>query len=347
MKCPQCNYVSFDSMPRCKKCGFQFKQARAQEETIDMKSLFSEVHVKSKETTTNDESSNLKKAVSSIRESLDEIEGRGRAGKGEALQDQSLIVDTDEFRFRVDSGYIDTAKQFPDHDEVNWEDSVSLSNHDLTLPLHDDVFEDTEQDHDLKRVDDSSARTDRFKGELRQISEELKEIEAEPVPALSADVLNSRDGADAMGAASKGGFWIRAVAYLIDTVILYLLAIILTVVGIIALGIVSSGLGELDEERILGLMGPLYLFNTIITIVYFTYFHGSIGQTPGKMLCRLKVVRINGESLGYGRAFLRWMGYLPSSFVLCLGFLWAGWDKHKQAWHDKIAGTYVVKLNKP
>ena len=331
-------------MPRCKKCGFQFKQARAQEETIDIKSVVSEVNAKNRETTIREEASNLKKAVSSIQESLDEIEGERGAEKGKSFQDQPLIVDTDEFRFRVDSGYIDTAKQFPDHNEINWEESVSLSNHDLTLPLHDEGFEDTEQDFAFKGVDDSSSRTDRFRGELRQIGEELKEIETETVPAQPAGVLNIREGADAMRGASKGGFWIRTVAYLIDTVILYLLAIILTVVGIIALGMASSGLGELDEERIVGLMGPLYLFNTIITIFYFTYFHGSIGQTPGKMLCRLKVVRVNGESMGYGRAFLRWIGYLPSSLIFCLGFLWAAGDKHKQGWHDKIAGTYVIKL---
>ena len=90
------------------------------------------------------------------------------------------------------------------------------------------------------------------------------------------------------------------------------------------------------------LFGPLYLFNAIITIVYYTYFHGATGQTPGKMVCKLRVVNIKGEPIGYPRAFLRWIGYIISSFVLCLGFLWVVWDKNKQGWHDKIARSYVI-----
>ena len=94
----------------------------------------------------------------------------------------------------------------------------------------------------------------------------------------------------------------------------------------------------------LQLFGPLYLFNTIITIVYYTYFHGNTGQTPGEMICKLKVIAQNGDTLTYPRAFLRWVGYLISSLPFCLGFLWVAWDKNKQGWHDKIAGSYVISV---
>lgn len=346
MKCPQCNYVSFDSMPRCKKCGFQFKPPRAHQEAIDVKSLIAEMHVQDRESANSGEFSGLDKTVSSIRKSLEEIDGRGAAEERETPGEQPLVVDTDELRFRLDDGCGDALQQFPDHNQINWEESVSLSNHDLTLPLEEDGFADAEPEQLFKRADDVSTGTGRFQRELREIEEELKEIDELHVPPRPAGALQASD-VSAPGVLQHGGFWIRTVAYLIDTAVLYLLAIILSVVGIIALGVASSDLRELDEERIMGLMVPLYVFNTIITIFYFTYFHGSLGQTPGKMLCRLKVVRVNGEPLGYGRAFLRWAGYLPSSLVFCLGFLWAAFDRHKQAWHDKIAGTYVVKLTRP
>ena len=121
-----------------------------------------------------------------------------------------------------------------------------------------------------------------------------------------------------------------------------MLAGILSAVGVIALGMGSAGLEALDEDSMFQLLGPLYLFNSIITIVYYTYFHGNTGQTPGKMMCKIKVVNLKGERLGYPRSFLRWVGYIISSFVFCLGFLWVVWDKNKQGWHDKIAGSYVI-----
>ncbi|KPJ56319.1 MAG: hypothetical protein AMJ42_05465 [Deltaproteobacteria bacterium DG_8] len=142
----------------------------------------------------------------------------------------------------------------------------------------------------------------------------------------------------------KGGFWIRFIAYIIDNVILSIFSLILIVLGIIALGLGSSGLVELEEDNIFTFLVPLYIFYFVITIVYYTYFHGSTGQTIGKMACRLKVIKVDGKPLGYGKAFLRWIGYIISSFIFNLGYLWAAWDKNKQAWHDKIAGTYVIRI---
>ena len=145
----------------------------------------------------------------------------------------------------------------------------------------------------------------------------------------------------------KGGFWIRFMAAVIDSVILNTINGILIVIGIIALGLGPSGIEELLRGGIerMSLLLPYYLCSGVITVVYYTFFHGSTGQTPGKMICRLKVVQLNGEQLGYGKAFLRWAGYLVSGFALYLGYLWAAWDSNKQAWHDKIAGTYVVRIS--
>ncbi len=67
------------------------------------------------------------------------------------------------------------------------------------------------------------------------------------------------------------------------------------------------------------------------------------GQTIGKGLMGVRVVRTDGAPVTAGTSWLRFIiKQLISGSVLYLGFLWALWDKNKQTWHDKIANTYVV-----
>jgi uncharacterized RDD family membrane protein YckC len=79
----------------------------------------------------------------------------------------------------------------------------------------------------------------------------------------------------------------------------------------------------------------------VTILFYFTYFHGTTGRTPGKMLLGLQVVSADGTMITFGTAFLRTVGYFIS-FIYLLGFIWAAFDKRKQGWHDKIAGTVVI-----
>jgi len=97
-----------------------------------------------------------------------------------------------------------------------------------------------------------------------------------------------------------------------------------------------------DPTKISSAMIFIWLFFLALTIGYFTYFHGATGRTPGKMILGLKVIGEDGTPLTFGVAFLRSVGYLISSVVLNLGFLWVAFDKKKQGWHDKIAGTVVI-----
>jgi uncharacterized RDD family membrane protein YckC len=84
----------------------------------------------------------------------------------------------------------------------------------------------------------------------------------------------------------------------------------------------------------------------IVSIGYYIYFEGSPkGQTPGKMALGIRVIDYStGGPLGYGKAFVRWLGRILSGICL-LGYLWMLWDKEKQTWHDKIAGTVVVPVS--
>jgi uncharacterized RDD family membrane protein YckC len=145
------------------------------------------------------------------------------------------------------------------------------------------------------------------------------------------------------------GFWRRFIAYMIDGFIISIVFIILTFVAVIAFfaGTMSGGsktwIAEINNPAlVLSYTLCFWLFSTLINIAYFTYFHGSTGRTPGKMLLGLQVVSVDGGRISFGTAFLRSVGYLISSIFFCLGYIWIGFDKKKQGWHDKIAGTVVI-----
>ena len=123
----------------------------------------------------------------------------------------------------------------------------------------------------------------------------------------------------------RAGFWRRFGAYLIDSIL----------IGIVV-GILTAALKT-----------PGYFVGIAIGLAYFVYFEGgSTGQTIGKRVLDIRVIDYaTGGPLGYGKAFLRWIGRIVSGAICALGYLWMIWDKEKQTWHDKIAGTVVVQVS--
>jgi uncharacterized RDD family membrane protein YckC len=145
-----------------------------------------------------------------------------------------------------------------------------------------------------------------------------------------------------------GGFWRRTMAFFIDKTILFFISMIVLCVGILALWIGGpSGYGGIfmdgPAEATASFMLIYFSVGLMMHMLYFTYFHGTTGQTPGKMIFGLQVVQSTGEQMTTGLAFLRWTGYFVSTLFLYLGFLWIAIDKRKQGWHDKIAGTVVIR----
>jgi uncharacterized RDD family membrane protein YckC len=123
---------------------------------------------------------------------------------------------------------------------------------------------------------------------------------------------------------ARAGFWRRFAAAFIDGILLGVVSFILRTI----LGTTGSGL------------------TLLIGIVYYTYFHGSTGQTPGDAALSIRIVdKDGGGSIGYGRAFVRWLVSIVSGLVLLLGYLWMLWDGEKQTWHDKAANAVVVPAN--
>ena len=82
----------------------------------------------------------------------------------------------------------------------------------------------------------------------------------------------------------------------------------------------------------------------IIPLAYMVGFWTWKGATPGKMICKLRIVNLDGSSITFKTALLRIVGYAVSAIAIGIGFIMIGFDAKKQGWHDKIAKTYVVKV---
>jgi predicted Zn finger-like uncharacterized protein len=139
----------------------------------------------------------------------------------------------------------------------------------------------------------------------------------------------------------KAGFWARFVAYLLDSLILGAVQF-----GIgLALGFAGGAMSGFDGEESLAMGMLTWLCGMVIGITYAVFFTGYNGQTPGKMALRIQVVRTDGTPMTYGRAFLREViGKFASAIILGIGYLMVAFDRNKQGLHDKIAGTYVIRL---
>lgn len=135
--------------------------------------------------------------------------------------------------------------------------------------------------------------------------------------------------ATAAVSSDKAGWWTRFLAVLID-------GIGLSIIGGILSSIVSGGDALSASSQ--GLQ-------TLLGLAYFLYFWSSYGkgQTLGMRALNIKVVKTDGSQLDLVGAFLRYIGLVISIACLLIGVIWAAFDAQKQGWHDKIAGTYVVK----
>lgn len=137
------------------------------------------------------------------------------------------------------------------------------------------------------------------------------------------------------------GFWARFLAMIIDSV---LLSVVLGVIIGAFYGqeyLQQALAGDPGASRSLGLAYLIQLVLPAAIIIAFWIYRSA---TPGKMVISAEIV--DAKSLGKpstGQLVLRYVGYYLSSIVLCLGFLWIAFDARKQGWHDKIAGTVVVK----
>lgn len=129
-------------------------------------------------------------------------------------------------------------------------------------------------------------------------------------------------GAQGGPSGPRAGFWRRFAALLIDGIILGLVS-----------GILLAVLHNVG-----------YALGIVLGVAYYVYFEGGPrGQTLGKRALGIRVIDFDtGEPIGYGRAFIRYIGRIISALVIYLGYLWMLWDHEKQCWHDKFATDVVA-----
>jgi uncharacterized RDD family membrane protein YckC len=81
-----------------------------------------------------------------------------------------------------------------------------------------------------------------------------------------------------------------------------------------------------------------------LLLIYFIVFWTWKQTTFGGIVCQIRLVRVDGTALSFADALVRALAGIFSLAVFALGALWIFRDPERQAWHDKIAGTYVVKV---
>ena len=143
-------------------------------------------------------------------------------------------------------------------------------------------------------------------------------------------------GALATTSTNYAGFWLRVLASILDQLVLILPGFIFGFVAGLVLG--AAGASKLSIQLAGNLVG------LVIGWLYFACMESSSHQaTPGKLVLGLRVTDESGQRIGFGRASGRHFGKFVSAIILGIGFLMAGFTARKQALHDLMAGTLVLR----
>ncbi len=134
------------------------------------------------------------------------------------------------------------------------------------------------------------------------------------------------EGMTALELASRGQ---RFLAFLVDFVI----SLIVGVVGFV----IGSAVGDAGQT-LNSVFGLIYWIIVLIMVA-------TRGQSPGKIVIGIKIVKTDGVSIGIGRTLVREViGKIISAIIILLGYIWILFDSKNQGWHDKISDTMVVKV---
>jgi uncharacterized RDD family membrane protein YckC len=133
------------------------------------------------------------------------------------------------------------------------------------------------------------------------------------------------------------GFWARVGAALIDTVVFVCVSVplLVAIYGWVYFRHAVSGESAGTADVLISWVGP-----AAFSIAFWLYKQA----TPGKLAVGARVVDAKtGGPITPVQSVVRYLGYFVSIIPLCLGLLWVAFDPRKQGWHDKLAGTVVVR----
>lgn len=138
-------------------------------------------------------------------------------------------------------------------------------------------------------------------------------------PTNAAPVAGAASAASVSAAMPRAGFWVRMLALVLDVVL----------VGFA-----------------MRLLHPIFHLHLLVLAVYGAVMWKLRGSTIGGTVLDLQVVRLDGRPVDWETAIIRALSCFLSLAVAGLGFFWIAFDDAHQAWHDKIAGTVVVRVPK-
>jgi uncharacterized RDD family membrane protein YckC len=159
-------------------------------------------------------------------------------------------------------------------------------------------------------------------------------------------VQKLREGVSATGAVvamEYGGFWIRLLAKILDSLIIGGVAAIC--IGILAGILIPLGGRNRDNQAVFGLFVVAVLLVLFLGVMLFpVWCNVKYGGTPGKRILHLRVVTATGNPITWGRGFGRFFAEILNGLIpFSIGYIIAAFDSQKRAVHDHIAGTRVIK----
>ncbi len=174
-------------------------------------------------------------------------------------------------------------------------------------------------------------------------------------PACAAAVFPDADfcsncgqavSASPYGEVEYMGFWIRFAAFIVDRIIVYVIAA--AIAAIIGVSRTSGDADPIAQEDItISLEAINYSFLLLVwglSVTYGALLTSLWGQTLGKMLLRIQVVDANGSIPPWYRVIARELpGKFLSEGIVWIGYVWIGFDPRKRGWHDYLGGSFVVR----
>ena len=133
------------------------------------------------------------------------------------------------------------------------------------------------------------------------------------------------------------GFWLRVGASLIDTV----LVVCITV----PVFVTFYGWSYFDAPKTGFVAGVFdFMISWFVPAVAAIWFWLHRQATPGKIAVSARVVDARtGDTMTLRQSIVRYLGYFVSTIPFGLGLIWVAFDSRKQGWHDKLAGTVVIR----
>jgi uncharacterized RDD family membrane protein YckC len=162
-----------------------------------------------------------------------------------------------------------------------------------------------------------------------------------PPPAIIGKEKLSEGVEPVTVAMRYAGFWIRFAAKFVDGIIMSVLVVVPMIAIMASMGMFERSSEEPSEAEIIVQL----VFQIVYVAVYGAYsifFVGTYGATPGKMVCKIKVVDETAAKIGYGRATGRFFAEFLSGLLCYIGYIMVAFDEEKRALHDRICHTRVI-----